>query len=140
LATWVLSFDQQDVAGAPSVDYLGRYWGSGAALPDTGYPEWRANLTVSWDYKRWKAAIGWNYCDGYTESFEDVDREVESYQTFDIRLGYLIPKIETEFMVGVNNLFDQTPSAVYSSFENNFDRSIGDPRGRMVIIAASKEF
>jgi iron complex outermembrane receptor protein len=140
LATWVLSFEQQDVAGAPSVDYLGRYWGSGAALSDTGYPEWRANLTVSWDYKRWTAALGWNFCDGYTESYEDVDREVEPYQTFDIRLGYRIPKIEVEFMVGVNNLFDQTPSAVYSSFENNFDRSIGDPRGRMVIISASKEF
>ena len=67
-------------------------------------------------------------------------RKVSDYQTFDIRAGYLIPKVEVQVMVGVNNLFDATPPLVQSSFENNYDRSIGDIRGRMYFVSASKTF
>jgi iron complex outermembrane receptor protein len=140
LATRVLTFEQQDVAGAPTIDYLGRYWGSGAALSDTGYPEWRAHLTVAYNYKRVNAAIGANYTDGYTETFSGAERDVAYWLTFDARVGVTIPWIEADLLVGVNNLFDEAPSTVYSSFENNFDRSIGDPRGRMVFISLSKTF
>lgn len=140
LATRVLNFDQQDVPGAPTVHYLNRYWGSGAALPDTGYPEWRASVTLSYEWKRFTAAFGWNFTSGYVETYNEADRDVSAYNTFDIRVGYKIPYIETSLMVGVNNIADQDPSTVYSSFENNFDRAIGDPRGRMIFVSLSKQF
>jgi len=140
LATRVLTFEQQDVPTGPTVDYLGRYWGPGAALEDTGYPEWRANVALQYAYKRWTAAIAWNFTDGYTETFEGVDREVDAYNTFDVRVGFKIPYAEADLLVGVNNIFDEDPPEVYSSFENNFDRAIGDPRGRMFFIQLSKTF
>lgn len=140
LATRVLTFEQQDIPTGPTVDYLGRYWGPGAALEDTGYPEWRANVSLQYAYKRFTAAVAWNFTEGYTETFDGADREVDDYNTFDVRLGYKINWIEADLLVGVNNIFDEDPPEVFSSFENNFDRAIGDPRGRMIFVSLSKTF
>ena len=39
-----------------------------------------------------------------------------------------------------DNLLDQDPSTVYSSFENSIDRAIADPRGRMIFVSLTKQF
>jgi iron complex outermembrane receptor protein len=140
-ATRMLTFKQEDFPGAGTIDYLGRYWGEGAALQDVGFPEWRANLGLSYDYKRFNAAVGWNYVCGYNESSPtDGERSVRSYQTFDIRLGFKIPWAEAELMFGINNLADEQPPRVDSSFENAYDRRIADIRGRMYFLSLSKTF
>lgn len=147
-ATRILSFEQEDFPGAGKIDYLGRYWGPGAALEDVSFPEWRANVVLGYEYERWTAAIGWNYVDGYVEditqqNFAAADSEssdVRSYMTFDVRLGYMIPWIEGRLMAGVNNVFDEQPPLVQSSFENAYDRRLADIRGRMYFIEFSKEF
>lgn len=147
-ATHILSFEQENFPGAGSIDYLGRYWSSGAALPETGFPEWRANVTVSYEWQRLTAAIAWNYVQGYEEDIwaSDYDpdymelRDVRDYNTFDVRLGYKIPKVEADILVGCNNVFDEQPPMVLSSFESNVDRSIVDLRGRMWFVNLSKKF
>lgn len=148
IATRILTFEQENFPGAGTIDYLGKYWGPGAALEDVSFPEWRANIALTWEYERWTAAIGWNYVDGYTEdaalyNFESEDsepRDVRSYMTFDVRLGYKIPWIEGRLMAGVNNVFDEQPPLVESSFENAYDRRLADIRGRMYFIEFTKEF
>jgi outer membrane receptor protein involved in Fe transport len=55
-------------------------------------------------------------------------------------LDYRIPKIEVELMVGCNNVLDEQPPRVVTSFESNIDRSIADLRGRMWFINVSKTF
>lgn len=147
-ATRVLSFEQENFPGAGSIDYLGRFWGPGAVLDNTGFPEWRANLTLQYNYKRFMFTFGWNYVDGYEEdttaqdfAAEDSEiREVRSYNTFDARVGYRLPWAEADLMVGVNNMFDETPPLVISSFENAYDRRVGDLRGRMFFVMLTKEF
>lgn len=40
-ATRVLTFEREDFPNAPRIDYLGRYWGGGAALGNYGFPSGR---------------------------------------------------------------------------------------------------
>lgn len=147
-ATRILTFEQEDFPGAGTIDYLGRYWGDGAALDDVSFPEWRANLTLGYDYRRFSVAFGWNYVSGYLEdptvqNFAGEDsytREVSDYHTFDLRVGYRVPWAEADLLVGVTNLFDEQPSLVESSFENAYDRRVADIRGRMLFVSLAKEF
>ena len=155
-ATRVLTFEMEDFPGSGSVDYLGRYWPSGAVLADTGFPEWRANMALNYEWEDWNAAIAWNFTQGYTEDLSGYNfdpsaawdpavdgpryREVRDYNTFDVRVGYRIPSIEVELMVGCNNVFDEQPPRVVTSFESNIDRSLVDLRGRMWFINVSKTF
>jgi iron complex outermembrane receptor protein len=149
-ATRVLTFKQENFPGAGTVDYLGKFWASGAALEEVGFPEWRANITLSWEWERFNAAIAWNYTDGYTEDASGLNFDgapgdlaptgVPSYQTVDLRVGYKIPKLEANLMFGINNLFDEAPPLVTSTFGDGYDRSIGDIRGRMYFVSLSKTF
>jgi iron complex outermembrane receptor protein len=147
-ATRILSFEQENFPGAGSIDYLGRYWGPGAVLDDTSFPEWRANVLLSYAQKRFTAAFGWNYVSGYEEDPTQQDfvgadsytREVGEYFTFDLRVGYRVPWAEADLMFGVNNLLDEQPQLVESSFENAYDRRVGDIRGRMFFVSLTKEF
>jgi iron complex outermembrane receptor protein len=153
-ATRVLTFEQENFPGAGTVDYLGKFWGTGAALEEVGFPEWRAVLTLSYEYKRWNGAIAWNFVNGYTEDAslnnfsypgsadpsEYDPREVRDYNTFDVRLGYKIPWLELDFLAGINNVFDEQPPLVTSTFGDGYDRSVADIRGRMWFINFSKTF
>ncbi len=151
MATRILSWEQEDFPGGGSIDYLGRYWASGAALSDAGFPEWKANVTLTYEYQRFSGAVAWNFVSGYEEdsslqNFVDMPdspaapRDVSDYQTFDLRVGYMIPKIEAELVAGVNNLLDAAPPLVESSFENSYDRRQADIRGRMYFLMLTKEF
>jgi len=147
-ATRILTFSQENFPGAGSVDYLGKFWGPGAVLDNTSFPEWRANVTLEWDWKRFKACVAWNYVNGYEEDTTQQDfaaedsniRSIEAYNTFDVRVGYKIPWVEADLMIGANNVFDEAPPVVLSSFENNYDRRVADLRGRMLWVSLTKEF
>jgi iron complex outermembrane recepter protein len=137
-ATRMMTFEQEDFPGAGIIDYLGQFWPPGAALSEVGFPEWRATAALSWELDRVNATIAWNYMDGYLENQDG--RTVESYQTFDARVGYKIPWIEAYLLVGVNNFLDEAPPVVVSSFENQFDRRNTDIRGRMYFVSLEKTF
>lgn len=137
-ATRMLTFEQEDFPGAGVIDYLGQFWPPGAALEEFGFPEWRATASISYELDRFNAAFAWNFMDGYREN--QNGREVEAYQTFDLRAGYKIPWIEADLLFGVNNILDEPPPVVVSSFENQFDRRNTDIRGRMYFVSLSKTF
>ncbi len=137
--TRVLSFEQEDFPGAGTIDYLGQYWGSGAALGNYGFPKWKGSVGLDWSFKSFGASLSYNYTDGYLENENDMNK-VPAYETFDLRLSYRLPWWETTIAVGVNNLFDEDPPLVLTSFESNIDRAVSDIRGRMVFAELSSKF
>ena len=150
-ATKVLSFSMENFPGSTPIDYLGSFWASGAALADVGFPEYRATMSLAWEFERYYAALAWNYTSGYREdesgqNFETIDgnppsiREGRDYHTFDLRTRYTIPKVEANLSFGINNLFDERPPAFFSAFESNVDRQYADLRGRFYYMELSKKF
>jgi hypothetical protein len=145
-ASWtkVSTFEQENFPGAGKIDYLGYYWPSGSALGNYGFPVWKGSLSASWKKDRYSATAGFNYVDGYIENNGTTtvadDRTVGSYRTIDLRVGYMIPWIEAQLTVGVNNVSDVQPPKVPTSFENQYDRAIADLRGRMIFVDLSKKF
>ncbi|MEW6161613.1 MAG: TonB-dependent receptor, partial [Verrucomicrobiota bacterium] len=153
LATHVLTFEQENFPGAGQVDYLGKFWGTGAALEEVGFPEWRATVSLEYKYDRYYAAFGVNITGSYDEdasgqNFETSDpvgspldvRDIGEYYTFDVRLGYTIPWIEADLLFGINNILDEEPPLVLSSFESNIDRTYADLRGRYWFVSLTKQF
>ncbi|MDD3179343.1 MAG: TonB-dependent receptor [Opitutaceae bacterium] len=139
--TWtrVLTFEMENFPGAGKIDYLGKYWGSGSAMENYGFPYWKGSSGLTWKYRDYTLGLGYNYAGGYKEDEYD-NRSVESYQTYDIRASYRIPKIDVVLNVGVNNFTDEQPPYVITSFENQYDRAIGDIRGRVWFVEMSKRF
>jgi len=137
--TYVTTFKQENFPGAGKIDYLGFYWGSGAALGNFGFPKLKGSLNASWRMDRYSASAGWNYVDGYKE-VENGLNPIASYATIDLRLGYKIPRIDADLTVGVNNITDRQPPYVATSFETQSDRAITDIRGRMLFVELSKKF
>lgn len=136
--TRVLSFEQEDFPGSGKVNYLGRYWPDGSVLGNYGFPEWKSTLNLSWNFERYSAAIAWNHVDGYLEQ-ADSDRPVGAYNTYDVRLGYKIHKLDAQLNFGINNIFDEQPEYVTTGFVQ-WDRAIADIRGRQYFIEISKKF
>ncbi|WP_438481033.1 TonB-dependent receptor domain-containing protein [Oleiharenicola lentus] len=137
--TLVTSFEQENFPGAGTIDYLGRYWPSGSALGNYGFPELKGSFNVAWEKSRYSASVGWNYVDGYKEA-GNADKKIPSYDTFDVRLGYNIPWIEAKLTLGVNNITDEQPPFIATSFETQSDRAITDIRGRILYVELSKKF
>lgn len=142
--TKVLTFEQENFPGAGTVDYLGYYWGSGSALGNFGFPVWKGSTSLEWKKGRFSGSLGYNFVDGYDEINDEDDATddvtVGAYDTIDLRFGYRIPKLEAQLMIGVNNIADTQPPRVASSFENQYDRAIGDIRGRVIFVELTKKF
>lgn len=140
-ASWtrVLSFEMEDFPGAGKISYLNKYWGSGSAMGDYGFPKWKGNTAITWNKDRWMGSVSYNYVDGYLED-ENDNNKVEAYQTFDVRLSYRLPKWDVQVNVGCNNVLDEQPPYLATSFENQHDRAITDIRGRVWFIELSKKF
>jgi hypothetical protein len=141
--TRVMTFQQQDYPGAEAVDYLGKYWPSGSALGNYGLPKWRGSASVTWKHRQLSASIGFNHVDGYKEVGNAMN-PIRSYETFDLRFGWSrlkLPFVESaEVLLAVNNIFDEQPSYVATSWENAHDRAIADIRGRMYSIELNAKF
>lgn len=137
--TLVTTFEQENFPGAGTIDYLGRYWPSGSALGNYGFPKLKGSFNAYWKKDKYGASVGWNYVDGYKEQ-GNGDNPIASYDTFDVRGTYMLPFIDAELVLGVNNVFDEQPPFIATSFETQSDRAITDIRGRMFFVELNKKF
>ncbi len=139
--TNVRTFEMENFPGAGMINYLGKYWGSGSALGNYGFPKWKGSAGVTWKKSSYNAGINYSYVDGYRED-ENNDNQVPSFGSIDVRAGWSLPTWgwNMQLNVGVNNVFDRQPPYVATSFENQYDRAIGDIRGRLWFVEMSKRF
>jgi hypothetical protein len=139
--TTVRTFEMEDFPGAGMINYLGKYWGSGSALGNYGFPKWKGSAGLTWKKSVYSAGVNYSYVDGYKED-ENDDNQVPSFGAFDVRASYRFPSWGwgMQMNVGVNNVFNRQPPFVATSFEGQYDRAIGDIRGRIWFVELNKKF
>jgi outer membrane receptor for ferrienterochelin and colicin len=130
--TYVFNFDQQITNTAPLYDYV-----------DTvGYPlKLRLAAHLSWSFRHWTILTTVNYSGAYQDPSFVPARNIDSWTTVDLNLGYRLDggqgwMANTQCNLGVNNLFDQAAPFVnqYDLFSGNFgyDAANGSLLGRQV--------
>ena len=100
-----------------------------------GGPRWQHALTLGWERARWSATVVQTWRGGYVDRYPGADgaeRRVAPYIVWDAQLGYRKAAGWT-LAVGVKNLFDRDPPFTNQdgSFQQGYDPSYADPRGRV---------
>lgn len=99
-ATW----DQQELAGAPTVDCVGK-WGLTCGSPT---PDLRNNLRVTW-ITPWgiRPSLMWRYVSG-VEALSDIGVDLGERHYIDLAAIWDFAD-DASLRVGINNLFDREP-------------------------------
>jgi iron complex outermembrane receptor protein len=137
---YLLSYEQDLVPGLLSPTDL-----SGAFDDDFGlFPEWGAYLQVGWQFGAFSASIAGTFLpsvDDYSSGAPYY--KVDSYQAFDLRLGYDFEKLlgqKLRLNIGVNNFTDEEPPYIESESNQNRDINTYDPIGRFYFAELSYRF
>jgi outer membrane receptor protein involved in Fe transport len=134
-ATWLISWKEKRSAVDPFVEYRGQFAGLGVA-----FPEWRANASIFWTYKKFAFGPTINYI----SSYDDVsvaglpDREIDAWVTLDLQASYEAP-YDTTITVGCLNVTDEPPPYTHGVTEN-YDNSTHDNRGQFWYVKVAKKF
>jgi len=154
-ANILFSYKYSDpVAGGP-YDYAGLY----SDLNNVGIggeqgtlPDFQLNTGVSWDICNFTLNVNARYIpevDVWFGSDFTVDGSpwtVDAWYAIDMQLAYEFRQNKhdwlngTRLAIGVNNLTDNEPPLIASSFEDNTDKSTYDIVGRFVYFEISKKF
>lgn len=150
-ATWLDHFDRtQKVGNERTVHGKGNF--------DLGaLPAWKGNLGVTWGLAPWNAAVIARYVGGFKECSasdltsdggvcnapHEAERDVRSNVTVDVNAGFVLASRstgKTSLVLGVNNVFDERPSFIYSAVLGNSDPSTYDWVGRFVYTRLQQTF
>jgi iron complex outermembrane receptor protein len=154
-ANVLFSYKYSDpVAGGP-FEYGGLYsdannvgiGGEAGTLPD-----FQINTGVSWDIHDFTLNVNARYIPGVDVWFgsdftiDGSEWEVESWYSIDMQLAYRFGEKYgralqgTRLAIGCNNITDNEPPLIASSFEDNTDKSTYDIVGRFIYFEISKKF
>ncbi len=100
-----------------------------------GGPRWQHALTLGWERAQWNATVVQTWRGGYVDANPGADgaeRSVAAHHVWDAQLGYRDAGGWT-LAVGLKNLFDRDPPFTNQgdSFQQGYDPSYADPRGRV---------
>ncbi len=100
-----------------------------------GGPRWQHALTFGWERAQWNATVVQTWRGGTVDANPGADgaeRSVAPYDVWDAQLGYRAAAGWT-LAVGLKNLFDRDPPFTNQghSFQQGYDPSYADPRGRV---------
>ena len=123
----------QEVPGGPKRDVAGsRNFRTFAR----SLPKWRTTLGATWSKGALGAAAYVRTISGYFDDQNGVS--IDNQITVDGQLRYTTGEGGSTFTLGVTNLFNQDPPAVFTNV--GFDSKVHDPRGRIVSLRLATAF
>jgi iron complex outermembrane recepter protein len=162
--TWLQKLDKT-LADGTVIDGKGTF-----DLNDGGtfgvYPEFKFNAGVNWAWQGFGAGVQTRFLSGFKECGEPYEyddagtmsadfsgtglcyqdstfsRRVKAYSTYDVFLSYALKSGfgRTSVAVGINNVFDEEPSAIYNGFTAASDPTAYDFVGRFMYIRLGHNF
>ncbi|MEY2879045.1 MAG: hypothetical protein RLZZ15_1425, partial [Verrucomicrobiota bacterium] len=107
-----------------------------------GFPRWRAQANLGWNYRAHNASLGTSYIPSYGDYVRD-GFEVDPYYAVNANYGYdfpagLMPFLDgTRVTLGVDNALNKAPSLYRNGV--GYDQSfVGRPQGRFFFVALRK--
>ena len=165
-ANWQITYTK-DYKSTDSVTGFAEPQGVGVEVKDSGIPEWRSTLALTWALGDWSASWTMRYLSDLTESCGGSDNGFRDFPTcsdpsagpvvdssgvsgenhlgavtyHDVRVSWKLPtSFDMSVSGGVNNLFDKDPPVCISCSLNGYDASTYDLPGRFWYVEASVKF
>lgn len=152
LVTWLETYDRVFTVGGAPVDLVRQdVTGTG----DDFYLEWKARLSVDWNFRDWSVYIGANYTGGYDDAdydsaFNIVEFEGDDTWIFDAQVSYnfrgdygMADAVlnDTRLTLGARNLFDQDPPFASALWGNStgYPGFLYSPEGQFFYISMNKK-
>ena len=115
--------------GAPIVD---KRAGKGDQ-PRSTYPRWKGQGSLRWSPAKYDFTYRARYIGSSTDVVNPVkDARTKAIMYHDLEAGIRFDKFNSDFSIGVSNVFDKAPPASYANAPINFDIYTYDVRGRYV--------
>ncbi len=104
-------------------------------------PRWKHRAQVDWTKGSWDIFVAQNWQGTYLDEF--ADRQVGTYETYDMNIGYNGFKNWT-LNFGGKNILDKDPPFTEAAglvwFQSGYDPSYADPRGRFLYLTVGYKF
>ncbi len=149
-----LTWDLTPVAGAAPVSYLGVYLDvSNNAISPGSIPKHKGFLTQVWEKGNWAASLTGNYISKLQDdpNFSTVTgtiRYVDAWLTWDGQVSYEFKGgegwrkwlDETVVRVGASNILDEDAPFAAGAFNDSYDVTTHNNKGRFVYVQLTKKF
>jgi iron complex outermembrane receptor protein len=138
--SYINEYTTQTLPTTAPFDFAGSFSGTST------YPKWRTYTSVDWTYKSLEAGLGHTFIPTVDDVAAVVLTEIDSYQTFDLRLGYKFSGWDNRWLsgltvtVGVNNVLNEDPPFAPSEADQNRDINTYDALGRFFYVQAKYKF
>ncbi|MDN7915537.1 TonB-dependent receptor [Burkholderia cepacia] len=110
------------------------------------FPRWRGNTTLDWNYRKFDAALTWQFTGPYAQNLlpAPAPSKVGSYSQFNLMMTYTGFKNWTIYG-GINNLFNRTPpyDPIFANGtldQSGYDTSVYSYIGRFAQVGATYKF
>ena len=114
--------------GTQAVELAGTY----------SYPRMRNVATVNWTRGSWDSTLTWNHLGSYEQFYQVSERDVRSWNTFDVQVNYNGFR-KTQITVGATNILNKEPSWTDEDWQG-FDTEVASPRGAFWYVRARYTF
>ncbi|HEY4127347.1 MAG TPA: TonB-dependent receptor [Gammaproteobacteria bacterium] len=155
-------FSSEELSGT-TTDSAGGTSLAGTAQATGGVPKQRANINLAWTYGNWSASWNVEYISHLIEDCNEAIALVPASRcpltinfpfeqhhvpgnhigaTFyhDVQATYHLDSLDTDFSLGVRNLFDKQPPIAMSAFANSFLPTYYRTPGRFLFASVSVKF
>jgi outer membrane receptor protein involved in Fe transport len=102
------------------------------------YPRMRNVATVNWTRGSWDSTLTWNHLGSYEQFYQVSERDVRSWNTFDLQVNYNGFR-KTQLTVGATNILNKEPSWTDEDWQG-YDTGIANPRGAFWYVRARYSF
>ena len=114
--------------GTQAVELAGTY----------SYPRMRNVATVNWTRGSWDSTLTWNHLGSYEQFYQVSERDVRSWNTFDLQVNYNGFR-KTQLTVGATNILNKEPSWTDEDWQG-YDTEITNPKGAFWYVRARYSF
>ncbi|MEJ8569691.1 TonB-dependent receptor plug domain-containing protein [Elongatibacter sediminis] len=136
VANYLKSFERNNGAGAPTVEYAGVVGLGSVGGRGFGLPRWRGNLQATWAGEKWTLFAQHRYIHSMTRSggdlpavFLDGLAEVGAESYTDFTFEYAVPQWGANLFLSINNAFDNRPPVIAPE---NYNPGVSYPTARKV--------